>query len=163
MSLPRKRCFDLQNKYICRWHSHRKLPSNCFCCQNSLIFFCWCMQVWFLLCTCKKPILHDFETLVREYLGKLLWNKTNFHFIDLTLFCFWLIDFVRMYCCQLCDQHIYNCKSCQNTNIHNNLKVFKLCKLQNLYSLESLVIEEEIPILNTQITLDNKRTVLSIY
>ena len=60
-------------------------------------------------------------------------------------------------------QHIYNCKSCQSTNIHDNFKVLKRCKLQNLYSLESMVIEEENPILNTQITLNGKRTVLSIY
>ena len=37
------------------------------------------------------------------------------------------------------------------------------CKLQNLYSLESMAIEVENQILNTQITLNGKRTVLSIY
>ena len=50
-----------------------------------------------------------------------------------------------------------------NTNIHDNFKAFKRCKLQNLYSLESMVIEEENPILNIQITLYGKRIVLSIY
>ena len=54
-----------------------------------------------------------------------------------------------------------NC--CNYTNIDDNFKVLKRCKLQNLFSLESMVIEEENPILNTQITLNSKRTVLSIY
>ena len=60
-------------------------------------------------------------------------------------------------------QHIYSCKTCQSTNIQDNFKVLKRYKLQNLYSLESMVIEEENPILNTQINLNGKRKVLSIY
>ena len=84
MSLPRKRYSDLQNKYICGWHSHRKLPSICFCCLNSLILLCWCIWVRFLLCTFEKLILYVFETLAKDYLGKLSWNKKSFHFHDLT-------------------------------------------------------------------------------
>ena len=45
----------------------------------------------------------------------------------------------------------------------NNFKVLKQCKLQNLYSLESMIIEEENPRSNTQITSNGKRTALSIY
>ena len=60
-------------------------------------------------------------------------------------------------------QHIYNCKSCQNTNTHDNFKVLKRCKLRNIYTSESMVIKEEYPILNTQITLNGKRSVLSIF
>ena len=60
-------------------------------------------------------------------------------------------------------KHIYNCKSCRNTNIHDNFKVLKRCNLHNRYSLKSIIIEEENSMLNTQITLNGKRTVLTIY
>ena len=38
-----------------------------------------------------------------------------------------------------------------------------MLKRLNLYSLESMVIEKENPVLNTQITLNGKRSVLSVY
>ena len=49
------------------------------------------------------------------------------------------------------------------TQIHDNFKVLKWCQLWNLYCLESMVIEEENLILNTQLTLNGKRPVLSKY
>ena len=42
-------------------------------------------------------------------------------------------------------------------------QVLKRYKISKLYSLESMVIEEKNPVLNTQITLNGKQTILSIY
>ena len=51
-------------------------------------------------------------------------------------------------------EHIFNCKPCQNSDIIKNFKVLKRCKQSELYSLESILIEEELPKLNTQIALN---------
>ena len=46
---------------------------------------------------------------------------------------------------------------CQNSDIVQNFKVLKSCKQSKLYTLESILIEEEQPILNTQISSMEKQ------
>ena len=58
---------------------------------------------------------------------------------------------------------IFNCKTCQNSDIVQNFKVLKRCKQSELYSLESILIEEEKTYLNTQIALNGKTKLLTIY
>ena len=52
-------------------------------------------------------------------------------------------------------EHLFNCKTCQNSDIVQNFKVLKRCKQSELYSLESIFIEEEQPNLKMQIALSN--------
>ena len=49
-------------------------------------------------------------------------------------------------------EHLFNCKTCQKSDIVQNFKVLKRCKQRELYSLESILIEEEQFNLKTQIT-----------
>ena len=42
-------------------------------------------------------------------------------------------------------EHLLNCKHCQNSNIMRNFTVLKRCKKSDLYSLESMLIEEQNP------------------
>ena len=88
-----RRCSDLQNKYICKWHSHQIFRSFAFVVEI----------VWY------------FSGVVCEYDFYVLLLKTNFN-------------------------------------------VLKRCKISNLYSLYSIVIEDENPLLNRQRTLPFKQS-----
>ena len=59
--------------------------------------------------------------------------------------------------------HLFNCEHCQNSDITSNFKVLKRCKKSDLYSLESMLIEEHHPKLNTQVASKGKAITLSIY
>ena len=60
-------------------------------------------------------------------------------------------------------EYIFDCKYYQNSNVMSNFTVLKRCKKSYLYSLESMLIEEQNPKLNTQSALNRKSTTLSIY
>ena len=52
---------------------------------------------------------------------------------------------------------------CQNSNIDNNVEVLKRCAWGEIFSLESMLIEQEKPKLNTQISANGKIALLTIY
>ena len=59
--------------------------------------------------------------------------------------------------------HLHGCLPCQNSNIDNNFEVLKRCARGELFSLESMLIEQEKPKLNTQIAANGKIASLTIY
>ena len=60
-------------------------------------------------------------------------------------------------------EHLFDCKHFQNSDITNNFKVLKQCEKSDLHSLESMLIEEQNPKLNTQTASNGKATTLSMY
>ena len=58
-------------------------------------------------------------------------------------------------------EHLFNCTTCQNSDIVQNFKVLKRCKQSELYSLESILIEEEQPNLNTEVALNGKKKLIN--
>ena len=59
--------------------------------------------------------------------------------------------------------HLHECLPCQNSNIDNNFEVLKRCARGRLFSLESMLIEQEKLKLTTQIVANGKIVLLSIY
>ena len=60
-------------------------------------------------------------------------------------------------------EHLFDCKHSQNSGITSNFIVLKRFKKSELYSLESMLIEEQNPKLNIQIASNGKAITLSIY
>ena len=59
--------------------------------------------------------------------------------------------------------HLHECLRCQNSNIENKFEVFERYARSELFSLESMIIEQENPKLNTQIAANGKIASLTIY
>ena len=70
--------------------------------------------------------------------------------------------FIKHFIKTIFDQ-LFSYTHCQNSSIVQNFKVLNRCKQSALYSLEPILVEEERPKLNTQITLNNKAKLFTVY